>query len=32
MHGEDLLGLKIEAATAPLDVLVVRSISRPTPN
>jgi uncharacterized protein (TIGR03435 family) len=29
---EDQLGLKIEAATAPLDVLVVRSISRPTPN
>jgi len=26
------LGLKLESATAPLDVLVIKSVSRPTPN
>ena len=29
---QEQLGLKIEAATAPLDVLVIKSISRPTAN
>jgi len=29
---QEQLGLKLEAATAPLDVLVIKSISRPTAN
>lgn len=29
---QEQLGLKLEPATAPLDVLVIKSISRPTPN
>lgn len=28
----DQLGLRLESATAPLDVLVIKSVSRPTPN
>jgi uncharacterized protein (TIGR03435 family) len=26
------LGLKLDAATAPLDVLVIKSVTRPNPN
>jgi uncharacterized protein (TIGR03435 family) len=29
---QEQLGLKLESATAPLDVLVIKSISRPTAN
>lgn len=29
---QEQLGLKLESTSAPLDVLVIESVSRPTPN